>query len=159
MVPMLKFYFHDGVRTAAAESLPFLLECAKIKGPQYLQVWFESITKVTIERNQFSGDVGIHPTRAAESNWSWTRKWGFGRASRQPCKVLLCLFRNICTGWIHSHYSFSKTCCSGALSCLEQAVLGSQEWRRLSNFLTKLLTSIMSGSVIQSCGKLKCSKK
>eukprot|EP00088_Acartia_fossae_P049518 TRINITY_DN5459_c0_g1_i1.p1 TRINITY_DN5459_c0_g1~~TRINITY_DN5459_c0_g1_i1.p1 ORF type:complete len:1108 (-),score=360.91 TRINITY_DN5459_c0_g1_i1:577-3870(-) len=37
MVPMLKFYFHDAVRTAAAESLPFLLECAKIKGPQYLQ--------------------------------------------------------------------------------------------------------------------------
>jgi len=37
MVPMLKFYFHDGVRTAAAESLPFLLECAKKKGPQYLQ--------------------------------------------------------------------------------------------------------------------------
>lgn len=32
MVPMLKFYFHDGVRTAAAESLPCLLECAKIKG-------------------------------------------------------------------------------------------------------------------------------
>jgi len=37
MVPMLKFYFHDGVRTAAAESLPFLLECAKIKGAAYLQ--------------------------------------------------------------------------------------------------------------------------
>ncbi|XP_014214927.1 importin-5 [Copidosoma floridanum] len=37
MVPMLKFYFHDGVRTAAAESLPFLLDCAKIKGPQYLE--------------------------------------------------------------------------------------------------------------------------
>lgn len=37
MVPMLKFYFHDGVRTAAAESLPCLLDCAKIKGPQYLQ--------------------------------------------------------------------------------------------------------------------------
>ena len=32
MVPMLKFYFHDGVRTAAAESLPCLLDCAKIKG-------------------------------------------------------------------------------------------------------------------------------
>lgn len=26
MVPMLKFYFHDGVRSAAAESLPWLLE-------------------------------------------------------------------------------------------------------------------------------------
>lgn len=37
MVPMLKFYFHDGVRTAAAESLPCLLDCAKIKGPQYLE--------------------------------------------------------------------------------------------------------------------------
>ncbi|XP_037940844.1 importin-5 [Teleopsis dalmanni] len=37
MVPMLKFYFHDGVRSAAAESLPYLLECAKIKGPQYLE--------------------------------------------------------------------------------------------------------------------------
>ena len=37
MVPMLKFYFHDGVRAAAAESLPFLLECAKIRGPQYVQ--------------------------------------------------------------------------------------------------------------------------
>lgn len=36
MVPMLKFYFHDGVRRAAAESLPFLLICAKIKGQQYL---------------------------------------------------------------------------------------------------------------------------
>lgn len=32
MVPMLKFYFHDGVRSAAAESLPCLLDCAKIKG-------------------------------------------------------------------------------------------------------------------------------
>ncbi|XP_071439915.1 importin-5 [Hetaerina americana] len=37
MVPMLKFYFHDGVRTAAAESLPYLLDCGKIKGPQYLE--------------------------------------------------------------------------------------------------------------------------
>lgn len=37
MVPMLKFYFHDGVRSAAAESIPYLLDCAKIKGPQYLE--------------------------------------------------------------------------------------------------------------------------
>lgn len=38
MVPLLKFYFHDGVRSAAVESLPYLLECAKVKGPQYVQV-------------------------------------------------------------------------------------------------------------------------
>ncbi|ALC46856.1 Karybeta3 [Drosophila busckii] len=37
MVPLLKFYFHDGVRSAAAESMPYLLDCAKIKGPQYLE--------------------------------------------------------------------------------------------------------------------------
>lgn len=35
MVPMLKFYFHDGVRTAAAQSLPCLLDCAKVKGTFY----------------------------------------------------------------------------------------------------------------------------
>lgn len=40
MVPMLKFYFHDGVRIAAAESLPLLLECAKVKGQNYiLDMW------------------------------------------------------------------------------------------------------------------------
>lgn len=36
MVPMLKFYFHDGVRNAAAESLPWLLECATCKGPAFV---------------------------------------------------------------------------------------------------------------------------
>jgi len=40
MVPLLKFYFHDTVRVTAAESLPYLLECAKFKGPEYLnQMW------------------------------------------------------------------------------------------------------------------------
>lgn len=36
MVPMLKFYFHDGVRNAAAESLPWLLECSTSKGPEFV---------------------------------------------------------------------------------------------------------------------------
>jgi hypothetical protein len=40
MVPLFKFYFHDGVRSAAAESMPHLLECAQIKGEQYvLEMW------------------------------------------------------------------------------------------------------------------------
>ncbi|KAG7467002.1 hypothetical protein MATL_G00148650 [Megalops atlanticus] len=40
MVPLLKFYFHDGVRMAAAEAMPFLLECAQVRGPDYLtQMW------------------------------------------------------------------------------------------------------------------------
>ncbi|KAK6633230.1 hypothetical protein RUM44_003831 [Polyplax serrata] len=37
MVPLLKFYFHEGVRTAAAESLPYLLESVKAKGTAYLE--------------------------------------------------------------------------------------------------------------------------
>lgn len=40
MVPLLKFYFHDNVRMAAAEAMPFLLECARIRGAEYLsQMW------------------------------------------------------------------------------------------------------------------------
>ncbi|XP_013780072.1 importin-5-like [Limulus polyphemus] len=40
MVPLLRFYFHDGVRTAAAECLPYLLECARIRGEDYLaEMW------------------------------------------------------------------------------------------------------------------------
>lgn len=54
MVPMLKFYFHDGVRTAAAESLPYLLDCAKIKGPTYLEgmwlyIWPELLKAIDTE--------------------------------------------------------------------------------------------------------------
>jgi hypothetical protein len=40
MVPLFKFYFHDGVRSAAAESMPHLLECAQIRGEQYVaEMW------------------------------------------------------------------------------------------------------------------------
>jgi len=38
MVPLLKFYFHDDCRIAAAESLPYLLDCAKIQGPGAITV-------------------------------------------------------------------------------------------------------------------------
>lgn len=37
MVPLLTFYFHDGVRIAAVESLPYLIECAKGRGAQHVQ--------------------------------------------------------------------------------------------------------------------------
>nr|CAB3256613.1 importin-5 [Phallusia mammillata] len=40
MVPLLKFYFHDGVRSSAAESIPLLMECAQLRGPEYVgQIW------------------------------------------------------------------------------------------------------------------------
>ncbi|KAL1132390.1 hypothetical protein AAG570_010345 [Ranatra chinensis] len=43
MLPMLKFYFHDGVRIAAAQSLPYLLECAKFNGTVFLQDMWQYI--------------------------------------------------------------------------------------------------------------------
>ena len=40
MVPLLKFYFHDLIRSAAAEALPYLLESVKSKGDDYVkQMW------------------------------------------------------------------------------------------------------------------------
>lgn len=40
MIPLLKFIFHDGVRSAAAECLPCLLACAKNRSIEYLkQMW------------------------------------------------------------------------------------------------------------------------
>lgn len=40
MLPMLKFLFHDGVRSAAAEAFPCLLACAKSQGAHVRrQMW------------------------------------------------------------------------------------------------------------------------
>ena len=39
MVPLLKCYYNDGVRSAA-ESMPHLLECAQIRNKQYVfEMW------------------------------------------------------------------------------------------------------------------------
>lgn len=40
LVPLLSYYLHEGIRTAAAQSLPYLLECAKCRGETYvLELW------------------------------------------------------------------------------------------------------------------------
>ena len=39
MVPHLKFFFHELVRAAAGEILPYLLECVKDKGQLKKLVW------------------------------------------------------------------------------------------------------------------------
>uniref|UniRef100_A0A672IFL1 Karyopherin (importin) beta 3 n=1 Tax=Salarias fasciatus TaxID=181472 RepID=A0A672IFL1_SALFA len=43
MVPLLKFYFHDDIlflEGLETESMPLLLECARVRGPEYLtQMW------------------------------------------------------------------------------------------------------------------------
>uniref|UniRef100_A0AAR2IXI6 Importin-5 n=1 Tax=Pygocentrus nattereri TaxID=42514 RepID=A0AAR2IXI6_PYGNA len=40
MVPLLKFYFHDDILYMPLQSMPLLLECARVRGPEYLtQMW------------------------------------------------------------------------------------------------------------------------
>ena len=49
MIPLLKFYFHDGVRSAAAESLPYLLECSRQKGPEHVAMLWRTICDKLLE--------------------------------------------------------------------------------------------------------------
>jgi len=49
MIPLLKFYFHDGVRSAAAECLPYLLECSRQKGPDHVAVLWRTICDKLLE--------------------------------------------------------------------------------------------------------------
>ena len=40
MLSMFKFYYYDSVRLDAAKSMPHLLECAHIRGEQYVfEIW------------------------------------------------------------------------------------------------------------------------
>ncbi|CAF3471379.1 unnamed protein product [Rotaria sp. Silwood1] len=40
MIPLLRFNFHKGIRTVAAESLPYLLDCVKLRDNDYAcQLW------------------------------------------------------------------------------------------------------------------------
>ncbi|XP_071481332.1 importin-5-like [Diadema antillarum] len=59
MVPLLKFYFHDVVRYTASESLPLLLECAKIKGEQYLVEKWKYIYPELLKAIQTEPEVDI----------------------------------------------------------------------------------------------------
>ncbi|KAK9504651.1 hypothetical protein O3M35_010937 [Rhynocoris fuscipes] len=59
MVPMLKFYFHDGVRTAAAQSLPCLLDCAKVKGAQFLQDMWDYICPELLKAIETEPDTDV----------------------------------------------------------------------------------------------------
>ena len=49
MIPLLKFYFHDGVRSAAAECLLFLLECSRNKGPEHVAILWRTICDKLLE--------------------------------------------------------------------------------------------------------------
>ncbi|CAB4063018.1 IPO5 [Lepeophtheirus salmonis] len=59
MVPMLKFLLHDKVRSTAADSFPCLLECARIRGPEYLQSTWEYICPNLLTAIAIEVDVDV----------------------------------------------------------------------------------------------------
>ncbi|KAK7456557.1 hypothetical protein BaRGS_00039335 [Batillaria attramentaria] len=62
MVPLLKFYFHDDVRIAASESLPYLLECASIRGEQYLaDMWGNYICPNLLKAIEIEPEQNVLP--------------------------------------------------------------------------------------------------
>ncbi|XP_026818169.1 importin-5-like [Rhopalosiphum maidis] len=59
MVPLLKFYFHDNVRIAAAQIMPSLLKCAEIRGPEYLQHMWGYICPELLQAIEFEPDQDV----------------------------------------------------------------------------------------------------
>ncbi|RUS70137.1 hypothetical protein EGW08_022100 [Elysia chlorotica] len=62
MVPLLKFYFNDSVRIAATESLPYLLECAKIRGEKYVAtMWGDYICPNLLKAIEIEPEQSVLP--------------------------------------------------------------------------------------------------
>ncbi|XP_076436016.1 importin-5-like isoform X1 [Babylonia areolata] len=62
MVPLLKFYFHDDVRIAASESLPYLLECASIRGEHYVSdMWSNYICPNLLKAIEIEPEQSVLP--------------------------------------------------------------------------------------------------
>ncbi|CAL1533984.1 unnamed protein product [Lymnaea stagnalis] len=62
MVPLLKFYFNDSVRIAATESLPYLLECAKIRGEEYVaDMWGTYICPNLLKAIEIEPELSVLP--------------------------------------------------------------------------------------------------
>uniref|UniRef100_A0AC35TWV0 TOG domain-containing protein n=1 Tax=Rhabditophanes sp. KR3021 TaxID=114890 RepID=A0AC35TWV0_9BILA len=59
MVPMLKFVFHDVVRTACAEAMPALLRCALPKGADYVKLMWEKILPGFLEAINEERDTDV----------------------------------------------------------------------------------------------------
>lgn len=59
MVPLLKFFFHDGVRASAAESLPLLLECASLRDEDYVAQMWSYIARFFLEALEMEPDPEV----------------------------------------------------------------------------------------------------
>ncbi|KAL4220293.1 Importin-5 [Mactra antiquata] len=61
MVPLLKFFFHDEVRMSAAESLPYLIECAQIRGENYVEEMWKYICPNLLKAIELEPEVTVLP--------------------------------------------------------------------------------------------------
>uniref|UniRef100_A0A914UJU1 TOG domain-containing protein n=1 Tax=Plectus sambesii TaxID=2011161 RepID=A0A914UJU1_9BILA len=59
MIPLLKFYFHDGVRSAAAECLPCLLECGAPKGAEFVRQMWTTMFPALLDAIQSEHDLEV----------------------------------------------------------------------------------------------------
>lgn len=65
IVPLLKFVFHDEVRLSAAECLPYLLECARIKGDQYVSDMWSYICPNLLKAIEYEPERTVLPEHLA----------------------------------------------------------------------------------------------
>lgn len=65
IVPLLKFVFHDDVRVSAAECLPYLLECARIKGDQYVADMWSYICPNLLKAIEYEPERAVLPDHLA----------------------------------------------------------------------------------------------
>lgn len=61
MVPLLKFFFHDEVRMSAAESLPYLIECAQIRGEKYVEEMWKYICPNLLKAIELEPELSVLP--------------------------------------------------------------------------------------------------
>ncbi|CAF5031016.1 unnamed protein product, partial [Rotaria sp. Silwood1] len=56
MIPLLRFYFHKDIRTVAAESLPYLLDCVKLRDNDYARQLWQYMNKQLFQAIEIESD-------------------------------------------------------------------------------------------------------
>ncbi|KAF6021838.1 hypothetical protein EB796_019853 [Bugula neritina] len=97
MVPLLKFYFHDDCRIAAAESLPYLLDCAKIQGPEYVQNMWDFIAPSLLKAIESEPEKDIQ-AEVMSSLAQCIERRGKGALSQAHLQELLNIMINLLNG-------------------------------------------------------------
>ena len=99
-VPLLKFYFEDDIRIAAAESLPYLLDSAKIKGDQYVAEMWNYICPNLLKAIDIEPEQSVLPEHL-HSLSKCIEKLGKGCLSAENMNLLMTLIER----YMKKHFS------------------------------------------------------